>query len=473
MRPRLPLLLPALLALASPAAAQRRGRPSPIDWEALRDETVRVLADYLRIDTTNPPGHELATARFLKTILDREGIPAEILDTAELGPGRANLYARLPGTGKKKAIALVHHMDVVAADRRYWTVDPFSGELRDGYLYGRGAQDMKGTGIVQLMTMIALKRSGQALDRDLVFIANADEEAGSTGAIVFAKRHADLLKDVEYLLTEGGGSGVSVKDGKANYFVSVAEKRAMWQHVVVHGVPSHGSQPTPENPVPRLVAALDRIARHETPLHVIPAVDAYFRALSTEYEGEQRAWLADVRGALEDPRARDWILSSPSRNALLRNTIALTGLQGSPKVNVIPAEAGADLDVRLLPDQDPHAFLAELQRVAADTAVHFSGVPETMSPALEVPFDTELFRAIERAAHDRDPGAPVSPAIGTGGTDRPRYRPLGIVTYGFSPFRMDEAEQARRGAHGNDERLSVENVGFGLKLMYDVLRYTR
>jgi acetylornithine deacetylase/succinyl-diaminopimelate desuccinylase-like protein len=473
MRKTLALLALAALAGAPPAAAQRASRAAPIDWAALREEAVGILSEYLRIDTTNPPGNELEAARFLKRILDREGIPAEILDTAELGPGRANLYARLPGTGRKKAIALVHHMDVVPADRRYWTVDPFAGEVRDGFVYGRGAQDMKGYGVVQLMAMVAIERSGLKLDRDLVFIANADEEAGSTGAITFAERHADLLEDVEYLLTEGGGSGVSVHDGKASYFVSVGEKRAMWQHVVVHGVPSHGSQPTPQNPVPRLVAALDRIARHETPLHVVPAVERYFRALSAEYEGEERAWMADVRSALADPRGREWMLSSPGRNALLRNTVALTGLQGSPKVNVIPAEASADLDVRLLPDQDPHAFLAELQRVAADTAVHFSGISEHMSPPLEVPFDTDLFRAIERAAHERDPGAPVSPAIGTGGTDRPRYRPLGIVTYGFSPFRMDELEQSRRGAHGNDERISVENLEFGMRLLYDVLRYAR
>ena len=471
MKARFGLPLLAALALPAPAAAQRA--PRPVDWEALQREAVEVLSEYLRIDTTNPPGNELSAARFLKETLDREGIPAEILDTVELGSGRANLYARLPGTGRKKAIALVHHMDVVPADRRYWTVDPFAGVVKDGFVYGRGAQDMKGTGVVQLMTMVAIKRSGLKLDRDLVFIANADEEAGSTGAITFAARHADLLKDVEYLLTEGGGSGVSVRDGRASYFVSVGEKRAMWQHLVVHGVPSHGSQPTPQNPVPKLVAALDRIAHLETPLHVIPAVESYFRALAPEYDGEERAWMADVRSALDDPRAREWILSSPGRNALLRNTVALTGLQGSPKVNVIPAEASADLDVRLLPDQDPHAFLAELERVAGDTAVHFSGVSEHMSPPLEVPFDTGLFRAIVRAAHQRDPGAPVSPSIGTGGTDRPRYRPLGIVTYGFSPFRMDEVEQSRRGAHGNDERISVANLGFGMKLMYDILRFTK
>src|SRR3954468_13143859 len=186
------------LALATPVFAQR-----PIDWNALAAESQTNLSNYLRINTTNPPGNEILAARFLKAILDREGIEARILDTTELGANRANLYARLRGSGTKKAIALVHHMDVVPAVTASWSVDPFSGAVKDGYIWGRGAIDMKGNGIAQLMAMIALKRSGIRLNRDIVFIANADEELGSTGAIIFVNRHSDLLKDVEFLVTEG------------------------------------------------------------------------------------------------------------------------------------------------------------------------------------------------------------------------------------------------------------------------------
>jgi acetylornithine deacetylase/succinyl-diaminopimelate desuccinylase-like protein len=466
---RLSLLVLTCSTLFTRPLLAQRSTAAP-DWDKLRDETVQVLSDYIKINTTNPPGNELETARFLKRILDREGIEAQILDTTELGAGRANLYARLRGKGGKKALALVHHMDVVAADPRYWSVDPFAGAIKDGFVWGRGAQDMKGQGIVHLMTMIAIKRSGLPLNRDIVFIANADEEAGGTGALTFVARHPDLLKDVEYVLTEGGGGG-AIRNGKVSYTVGVAEKRALWQHVTVRGVPSHGSQPTSQNPVPRLINALHKIARYETPLHVIPTVERYFRDMAQSFTGEQRTWLADVRKGLQDPKGREWILSDPARNALLRNTIAITGLRGSDKVNVIPAEATADIDIRLLPDQDPQAFMAELRRIANDTAVHFSGVPTTMKPPLNVPFDTDLFRAITRAAHDRDPGALVTPAMSTGGTDRPAYRSLGIVTYGFGPSKIDEAEARRRGAHGNDERLSVENVGFGLRFLWDVIRY--
>jgi acetylornithine deacetylase/succinyl-diaminopimelate desuccinylase-like protein len=460
----LSLAMPFSVAAAQPTRA-------PIDWSAFRDETVRVLSDYLKINTTNPPGGELRTALFLQRLLAREGIDAQILDTAELRPaGRANLYARLKGNGSRKAIALVHHMDVVPADPRYWSTDPFSGAVKDGYVWGRGALDMKGEGIVHLMAMIAIKRSGIPLNRDIVFIANSDEELGSTGAEVFVARHADLLADVEFLITEGGDN--KFENGKLAYYgVGVAEKRTFWQHLTVKGTPSHGSRPTRQNPVPRLVAALDRIARYETPLHVTPGVDKYFRDIARTYSGEQQRWLADVKTALADASARQWILGDVYWNAILRNTISLTGLQGSNKTNVIPAEASADIDIRLLPDTDPQAFLATLQGIVGDTAVQWTGLLAPKTP-LESPIDTDLFRAIERAARERDPNAFVTTPMLTGATDRPVYRKLGLVTYGFDPFKVESAE-SQRGVHGNDERVSVENVGFGVRYLYDVLRYVQ
>ena len=460
------------LLLAGSAPAVRAQQPAAaIDWNALRDETVQVLSEYLRINTTNPPGGELQTALFLQRLLAREGIEAMLLDTAELKPaGRANLYARLKGNGSRKAIALVHHMDVVPADPRYWSVDAFSGAVKDGYVWGRGALDMKGEGIVHLMAMLAIKRSGVPLNRDIVFIANADEELGSTGAEAFVERHADLLRDVEFLITEGGDN--KFENGKLAYYgVGVAEKRTFWQHVTVKGTPSHGSRPTKENPVPRLIAALDKIAKYETPLHVTPGVDKYFRDIARGYTGDQRRWLSNVKAALDDPKAREWILKDVYWNAILRNTISLTGLQGSNKTNVIPAEASADIDIRLLPDTDPKEMMATLERIVGDTAVHWSPLLAPKTP-LESPIDTDLFRAIERAARERDPNAFVTTPMLTGATDRPVYRKLGLVTYGFDPFKVESAD-AQRGVHGNDERLSVENVGFGVRFMYDVLRYVQ
>ncbi|MFN2637807.1 MAG: M20/M25/M40 family metallo-hydrolase [Gemmatimonadaceae bacterium] len=462
--------LRSLSAVGFVALAPVLGAQRPVDWAALSREGTTILADYLRINTTNPPGNELDAARFLKPILDREGIEARILDTTEIGPNRGNLYARLRGNGTKKAIALVHHMDVVPATPSSWSVDPFSGMIKDGYIWGRGAIDMKGNGVAQLMALIALKRSGVPLTRDIVFIGNADEELTSKGGLVFVERHPDLLSDVEYLITEGADS--YVENGKVVYFaVGVAEKRTFWQRLTVNGVPSHGSRPTKQNPVPRLVAALYKISQFETPLHVTPGVEKFFRDIARNYPEPRRTWLSNVTAALQNPAARDWILSDVYWNAYLRNTISLTGLVGSNKTNVIPGVATADIDVRLLPDQDPAEFLATLERLVGDTAVHFTPLLQPKTP-LQSPIDTDLFRAIEKAAHEREPSAFVTTPMETAATDRPSYRKLGITTYGFSPFRTTRAE-LQRGMHGNDERLSLADIGYGIHFFYDILRYAQ
>jgi acetylornithine deacetylase/succinyl-diaminopimelate desuccinylase-like protein len=472
MRAPTSLVATLVLSLAGASALRAQGpapQPTrPIDWVAIDREGVQLLREYLRVNTTNPPGNELAGALFLKDFLAKEGIEAQILDTAELGGGRANLYARVKGSGTKRAVAMVQHVDVVPATPSSWTVPPFSGELRDGYVYGRGAIDMKGEGVAQLMALVALKRGGVPLTRDLVVIANADEEWGSRGVLTFTDRHADLLRDVEVLFTEGGANAVT-GDSLRYYAVGVSEKRTFWQRLTVRGTPGHGSRPTKDNPVPRLIAALDRLARYETPLHVTAGVDRYFRDISRTYAGERRAWLADIRRALDDPRAREWILGDVYWNAILRNTISITVLQGSNKTNVIPAEASAEVDIRLLPDQDPDSVLATLKAVVADTAVRFTGLITPKTP-FESPTTSSFFQAVERAAHDRDPGAFVTSSMFTAATDRPMYRRLGIQVYGLDPFRTDDADE-QRGIHGNDERLSTANLASGIRFVYDVVRY--
>jgi acetylornithine deacetylase/succinyl-diaminopimelate desuccinylase-like protein len=449
------------LVLALPAAAQ-----SPaVDYDKLRDETAQRLSEYLRINTSNPPGNELATARWLKEVLAREGIEGQILDTAELGPGRANFYARLKGSGSGKAIALVHHMDVVPVSPE-WSVDPFAGLIKDGYVWGRGALDMKGHGIIQLMTLIAIKRAGIPLNRDLVYIGNADEESGGLGSRTFIARHPELIQDVEYLLTESGGS--RVEGGKVRWYgMNVGEKSVYWHKLVVKGKASHGSRPTPYNPVPRLARILTRLAAWETPVRVTLAVDRFFKAQAKAETGERRRWLEDPAAALRSKRGRAWLLSEPERNALLRNTISPTVLVGSNKTNTIPAEASAELDIRLLPDQDTVAFHRELLRVIADTGITLTPIGHR-SPQFSAPLDTEMSRAIERTAARLLPGAPFATTISTGATDRPYYAAAGLTCYGIDPF-MVEIEEVRRGVHGTDERVLVEQLGFGLKLYAGVI----
>ena len=454
-------------AAASVAPARADAQKKQIDYAALRDETVRALSEYLQIDTTNPPGNELATARWLKTFLAKEGIEGEILDTTELGPGRANFFARVRGDGSKKAIALVHHMDVVPANAELWSVPPFSGTVKDGYVWGRGALDMKSQGIIHLMSLVALKRSGVYLTRDLVFIANADEEVEGSGATIFAHRHPDLLEDVEFLVTEG--EGTNVDHGVVRWFaVGVGEKRAYWLRLVAGGTTAHGSIPRADNPVPRIARAVERVAAWQTPLRLLPSVDRFLKAQATLETGEHRDWLANAAAALETPRGRTYILSDPYRNAILRNTIAPTVLTGSKQTNIIPPVASAELDVRLLPDEDTVAFRRELARVIDDSGVHIEVLSGVM-PSYNADIDTPLVRAVEDEIGVLLPGVLVTTPLAAGATDRPTYSHAGIQAYGLEPYIVEASEEIR-GVHGVDERLSIANIEFGLKLITGVIQ---
>jgi acetylornithine deacetylase/succinyl-diaminopimelate desuccinylase-like protein len=458
---RIALLL--LAVLTAPAWGQDS---AAIDFPRLRDETARRLSEYIRINTSNPPGNELATARWLQEVLRREGIEGQILDTAELGTGRANFYARLDGTGPGKGIALIHHMDVVSATPSQWTVDPFSGVIKDGYVWGRGALDMKGHGIIQLMALIALKRAGVPLTRDLVYVGNADEEIGGLGSRVFIERHPDLMRRIEYVLTEG--ENPRLENGRIRWFaIDVGEKRTWWKTLVARGTTSHGSVPLGDNPVDRLVRALARIQAWQTPVRLTPAVERFFRAQARDETGEGQRWLSDPAAALESKRGRAWLLREPERNALLRNTVTPTVLKGSDNTNIIPAQASAELDIRLLPDEDTVAFRRELQRVIGDSTIRLESIGD-MAPRYDAPLDTELFRSIERSAKALLPGVPVATPISAGASDRPYWAAAGVIAYGIGPW-LVEMEESRRTVHGNDERVSLQNIEFGLRLYVGML----
>jgi acetylornithine deacetylase/succinyl-diaminopimelate desuccinylase-like protein len=465
MRSPISLVALSLVLLTAPAPAHAQG--PHFEWDSLQAEAGRLLSEYIRINTTNPPGSELAAARWLKQVLDREGIEGQVLDTTELGPGRANFYARLKGSGRRKAIALVHHMDVVPATRDQWTFEPFGGEIQDGYVRGRGALDMKGHGIIQLMALIAIKRAGLVLDRDIVYIGNADEESDGSGAIVFVQKHRDLLRDVEYLLTEGADT--RVENGQVRWFgVDVGEKRPLWTRLIVEGKTSHGSVPIgDQNPVPRLARAIERVAAWQTPLRLSPAVERFFKAQAPYEAGVGRRWLADPRAALRSPAGRAWLLSEPERNALLRNTISPTVLTGSDKTNTIPQFASAELDIRLLPDQDPEAFKRELLRVIGDSMIRLEEIAP-LPPRFDAPLGTGLFRAVERVVGELLPGIPVATPVSPGATDRPTYASAGIVCYGLDPY-LIPIEENRYEIHGNDERLSLANIGWGVRFYVRLL----
>jgi acetylornithine deacetylase/succinyl-diaminopimelate desuccinylase-like protein len=452
------------LLLATPLTAQDAA--ATIDFAKLRDETAQRLSEYIRINTSNPPGNELAAARWLQRTLAREGIKGMILDTSELGRGRANFYARLPGTGPGKGIALVHHMDVVTATPAQWSVAPFAGTIKDRHVWGRGALDMKGHGIIQLMAFIALKRAGIPLTRELVYVGNADEEIGGLGSRTFVEKHPDLVGRIEYVLTESADT--RVEDGKVRWFgIGVGEKRTWWKKLVATGTSSHGSVPLGDNPVDRLIGALHRVTGWETPVRLTPAVDRFFKAQSRDQVGEHREWLADAETALKTERGRAWLLSEPGRNALLRNTVTPTVLKGSDKTNIIPQEASVELDIRLLPDEDTTAFRQELERLIADPKVRLESIGN-MAPPYDAPLETELFHALEQVAGRLLPNVPVATTVGAGATDRPYWAAAGVTCYGIDPWLVEQQEK-RLSVHAKDERLSLENIEYGLRLYVETL----
>ena len=454
---------------AMPAGAERAAAPAksgasaakgPLQGEAI----VALLRDYLRIDTSNPPGNEMRAARFFHGLFEAEGIPVEIF---EIQPGRANLVARLKGSGKNRPLILLNHMDVVNAERPFWSVDPFGGDLKDGYVYGRGALDMKTTGLLEAVTLINLKRSGERLSRDLIFIATADEEVDAAGAEWLVRRRPDLVANAEFMINEGGV--IHQVDGRARtYSVGVTEKCPMWIKITARGRPGHGSIPfSRDNAVLALLRALDRLAQYATPIRLTPAAEAYFKARAASEKGERAEQFRDIARSLRDPAFVKSLEDEPYLNAILRNTISITMLQGAPQTNIIPTVAEARVDIRLLPGEDPAAFLQTIKKVVEEpgVAVETTG---TFVPATASPVDSDLVRAIDRARARHHPEAALAPMILTGWTESALVRGLGVHAYGFEPYLLDDAEQDR--AHGNDERISVDNVLLGARIMEEVVR---
>jgi len=427
----------------------------------LQGEAVAWLQAYLRVNTINPPGNEIAGAQFLAAILKQEGIPFEV---AESAPGRGNIWARLKG-GNKPALLLLHHMDVVPADRRFWSTDPLSGEIRDGHIYGRGTLDTKSTGILHLATLVALHRSKATLDRDVIFMATADEEAGGEfGVGWLVKNRPDLFKGVGFVMNEGGGGGI--EDGRVQFGIEVTQKVPYWFRVTARGEPGHGSRPRESSSVTKLIAALERLRTYSFEPRIVPAVDAYFKGIALSAPPKWQSRYADMSAALRIAGVlAELQRDNPAMHGLVRNTCSMTRLGASDKINVVAPEAWAEIDCRLLPDQDPKAFIAELQAVLGkeievSTLMGFS-------PAVSST-DTELYRILQDVSRQYFPGAPVVPSVVGGFTDSHFLRDLGITAYGYSPIVVPLEDSA--GVHGNDERVSVENVRRGVTMMLDIVR---
>jgi acetylornithine deacetylase/succinyl-diaminopimelate desuccinylase-like protein len=431
-----------------------------IDWNAVALEATDLLSRYIRIDTTNPPGRETAAARFLADLLHAEGIAAEVVEAA---PGRGSVYARRSGPGGGGSIVLLHHLDVVPADPGDWTVPPFDGLVRDGFVYGRGALDCKGVGIAQLMALLLHHRRQHPLGRDVILLGTADEETGGSlgaGWIVEHRRHwvegaALLLNEGDYIHLTGSGRAVA--------HVAVAEKAPCWLRLTTRGESGHGSTPLPTTAVSRLLRALSRIAEYRPPVRVVPAVAEQFAALAAAGD-PAAAPFADLSRALADPARLREFQSDPRRAALIHNTLTPTVLQAGTKTNVIPGVATAELDCRLLPGEHPDGFVETLREVIDDPEVEITRLlafSPTSSPA-----SGAAMEAIGRVVA-RQLGGAVVPSVLAGFTDSHYFRNIGIPSYGFVPFAQPDAE--RRRIHGANERLAIDVLRDAILFLYHLL----
>jgi acetylornithine deacetylase/succinyl-diaminopimelate desuccinylase-like protein len=452
------ICLSSLLTLAAFAAEREMA------WKNIEEEAVSLLSRYIQIDTTNPPGNEINAAQFFKDIFDREGIESRIIESA---PGRGNIYARLKGDGSKKAVVLLNHMDVVPADAKFWKEPPFSAVIKEGYLWGRGSLDMKGPAIVEVMSILALKRQNVRLKGDLIFLGTADEEAGGNmGAGFLLEKYPELFKDVGVVLTEGGGIRLG-DDGRARYYsVGVAEKTPLWLKLTSAGAPGHGSSPGNNLAVNKLVSALNRILQYRPPIKVLPQVQKFYADTARFEPADKRKQYEDLRTSLKDPGFAAEFTKEARNNASVRNTVAITGIKGSDKVNVIPAEASAEIDVRLLPGEDPQAFITELRKIVGDDSIKVE-IMLSFPPATS-PEHSEALRAIQEMAKTQDGGAPIITPLGRGFTDCHFFREKGIPCYGFIPMRGAASGEGL--VHGVDERVSLETFNSGIQAMYEIVR---
>lgn len=454
---------------AAPRHHHRRERfvtkappPKKIDYAQVTKEAAALLSKYIQLNTTDPPGNELAAAKLLKNEFLSAGIPAT---TWEPAPGRGIVAARLHGIGKhQKAILLLSHMDVVPADAKEWEVPPFSGQVEDGEIWGRGALDDKGPGVIELMAMLAIKRAGILLDRDIVFVATGDEEeGGKLGAGWFVEHERKTYSDVGYVLNEGGG--IMVEPGRKRlYAVSVTEKTPLWLRLTTTGPGGHAAEPPQDTAVTKLVRALGRLDAYQSPVHIIGPVEDYFHALAEITHGP-RQWL-DLASSLKDPKFQKEFVSVPSQNALVRNTITPTVLWASNKTNVIANTAYAEIDCRLLPGTNRNRFLRTIRKVLGAKDVKKIDVILNF-PAVSSPQRSELMTAIKTLAH-RDGNVPVVPTLLPGFTDSHYFRQKHIVSYGFIP--LEVTRQEMKGIHGVNERIGVAELGAAIKRMVELLK---
>ena len=436
-----------------------------IDWQGVQDETVELLRCLLRFDTTNPPGNEIVAARYIAGVLAREGISAQVLEAA---PGRGNVIARLSGSANDRTggLLLLSHLDVVPAEPERWHYPPFDGTLADGYVWGRGALDIKQLTAMELMTVLLLHRQGIPLRRDVVLAATADEEIGGDRGIGWLlEEHPNLLA-CAYAINEGGGQGLRVGD-HCLYLCQTAEKGVCWIQLTARGETGHAALPHNDNAIEKLGRALGRLGPSSMPIHLIPLVremmDTWLEALGPGVPSVDELLAA---GVYEATLAPYFGTMARPLNAMLRNTTTPTMIEGGVRINVIPGQAQAQLDGRILPGVTQEQVVHEIRRVIGDD-IDIS--VRLYFPASTGGADHALFRTIEDVMAEIDPGSQVLPYLLGAVSDARHLMRRGVKVCGFAPMRDDVAAPMADLVHSDNERISVTNLGFGVQALYRIV----
>jgi len=421
-----------------------------------------LLSQYIRLDTSNPPGNEHLAASFFADIFISAGIPYKLYESR---PGRVSIRAELRGSGQQGPLILLHHSDVIAARRNEWSFDPFGGEIIDGYICGRGTLDTKSLGIMQLLAFLDAKHRGLPLKRDLIFLATADEESGADCGVEYLLRQYPEEFRATLVLNEGSYMAEGIVPGRLLAMISPGEKGPCWMRLKRRGLGGHGSTPHSLNPLERLSAAVNRLLEYNSPPRVTPIVEEYFRRMSQAWhflkpfieDGSQETLLRIVE--------ENGLLSVPQVSAMLRNTISLNSLHSGNKVNVIPSYAEAEVDTRLLPGQDMDEWIAAVKKQLADDEIQIEFIMKGEGNASTM--DTEAFRIIEAALLDNYPGAIAAPYLMLGTTDSRFFREKGVISYGFCPAVI--AADHLKSIHGTDEKIGVESMIKGVEVYKDII----
>ncbi len=434
------------ILLSVPAIA----RVGSVDFAKQNAEILDRYRALIQIDTSSPPGNETKAVEYLQKALMAEGIPVQ---TFALNPNRANLVARLKGNGSKRPLLILAHTDVVPVQREKWPVNPFGAIMKDGYVWGRGSTDDKPHLTAMLMMMLLLKRTGVPLDRDVIFLAEAGEEADPTGVginFIVGQHFKDI--DAEFAITEGGSA--TLDNGRVVALnIGTAEKLPARVRLVATGTSGHGSVPRLDNALVHLAGAVEKVGTWQTPLRLNDTTRTYFEKVAQMSPPEAGARYNALLNPTTAPAADHYLAANePRRYSMLHTSVVPTTLKAGTGVNVIPSEAQATLDIRALPGEDIPAFYEQMKRVIADPAVRIEPLPMTRPPSPASGLDTEMYKALERVSKRMYPQATVLPTMSTGASDMAQLRAKGIPSYGIGPA-ATEADSTNYGAHSDVERL--------------------